>query len=162
MLSKNIRHFYLYYACFMLLAFSPVHSKAQTISGQLKQADCHFEIYYGDQKLNVIKQMITKRAVHYQITDVAYAHETYFLEWIYENDIEIKDDYDNQAYFFTTTDQKIHSIYIGNYDGVSHEYQRIKNQPPKNNDSERHYYGISLEEVPVFVLDDTYKIVITK
>ncbi|MDZ7721330.1 MAG: hypothetical protein U5R06_00530 [candidate division KSB1 bacterium] len=155
MLNRGIL---LFCACVLFIGAG----RTQSISEQLKQADCQFEIYYEDQKLDVIKQMITKRAVHYQDTEGGYAYETYFLEWVYENGHEIKDDSQTQAHFYTSQNQKIHSIRIGWSDYLSHEYLRKKNQSPKNNNFKRYYYSISLEKVPVFVLDDTFKIVISK
>ncbi|MDZ7725417.1 MAG: hypothetical protein U5R06_22000 [candidate division KSB1 bacterium] len=152
MLNRSIFVFCLFCACVLFTGIG----RTQSISEQLKQADCQFEIYYGDQKLDVIKQMITKRAVHFLYREGGYGHEAYFLEWAYKNDIEI-DSQPNWVHFYNSSNQKIHS----KLDLIRFENQSLKNKHFDKNTS-IHYYGFSLEKVPMFVLDDTFKIVIIK
>ncbi|MDZ7721333.1 MAG: hypothetical protein U5R06_00550 [candidate division KSB1 bacterium] len=132
--------------------------RTQSISEQLKQADCQFEIYYGDQKLDVIKQMITKRGIIKGHAEGDYAYNSYFLEFLYQSDLIIKKKEKGKAWMLLKVK------FISEADVILKETV-LDDEEMKDSiiEGERQkYFSISLIDVPVFILDNTYKINIIK
>ncbi len=152
MLSRLIRVYFLFFSCLVLFIVLNSSLHAQSISAQIKQADCDFEIYYKDQKLDIIKQLITKRCALINHSEGDYTYNSYFLEFQYNSESKIKE---RGAVLVIQFFSKSGELLIKTVLRDEEWKENIGNGLIKN-------FSLSLIDVPVFVLDDTFKIVITK
>lgn len=155
----SYQHFYKTSALFLFLFF-PSILFSQTITDQLKVADCDYEIVYETKKLNVIKQIIIKRGSYQSNYNwdsesgygYGFGYESYHLEFVYLNNEDIKNTGNITIEFFDTDGEMLASY---NYS----TFLNKKSQFPKFTKLKK-YYSINLCNVPLLILDDTKRIVI--
>ncbi len=129
-----------------------------SISEQLKTADCNFEFVYNYTKLNVVKQMITLRAVEKSVHDHGHdsgmGYSAYHIEFVYTNGLI---DFWNvkKVEFYSKTGDLLHSVSIV-------DRTRRMSETTENAKLKRKYFAFSLENIPLLMLDDVSTIKIIK
>lgn len=141
---------------FVLVLIFSVKLCAQTITEKLGIVKTDFDFFYEDKKLTIFKQGIIKRAqYHYRFENGQMGLEAYHLEFVYEleydKNFEIENHKDYIAEFYSEEDELLTIIEYGLWKKAS------DNDESKTG---KKYYAINLIDLPLFILDDTRKIII--
>lgn len=137
--------------------------EAQSIADNIKESNCDFEIVYKTDetefKLNVVKQMITKRGVFFKDERGAGGYQEYFLEFVYDNNINLEDFPLMIAKFYSKEGNHIATIDI-NVTSYFGYHSHAKRSIFLNKAGSKSYYAFCLESIPLIMLDDVKKIVL--
>ncbi|MDF7801776.1 hypothetical protein P4C99_20020 [Pontiellaceae bacterium B1224] len=139
---------------FTTLALS-VHAQVQSISGQLKAADCHFLIKNDGKDVQTLDQKITLRAVSEKDTVVINSREqvygsgyrSYHLEFAYTKDHPDRPIQANSIEFLNDKDELIHRISLLKNDRTMAESEQTRTLRVR-------YMAVSLQGIPLTLLDD--------
>ena len=145
-------------AAAVALAVPPAQS--ETLSDSLKVADCEFIIRYKSRKLDVLRQMITLRAVSETKTEQgnskgAAGYRAYHLEFCYEGDY-IRSRVFLRVDFKNAKGQRLHTIWML----PDERHMNESGDRPLSLERKSRYFAISLENVPLLLLDDVAEIAI--
>ena len=139
----------------LLLIFSVANlAYTESVSDQLKVADCNFTILNEGKPVQVLKQMITLRAVsdigaiktaQNQADAYGTGYRAYYIEFLYAGDHL---DYARiKRIEFYIDKKRIHVIDMQNTSRRISESERRTKQASR-------YFAINLENIPLLMLDD--------
>jgi hypothetical protein len=129
---------------------------AESISEQLKVADCNFQIKYEKKDVQVLDQKITLRAVADRKESAtsdsvkvvtAAGYRAYHLEIAYIGRHIAEPHALRKAEFYNNKDKMIHVADLG-------ESSRTMVESDRNQNLDVRYLSINLENIPLVLLDD--------
>jgi hypothetical protein len=144
-------------ACLVLFLILSAAGSAlgQSIANQLTVAKCSFQFYAGPTELEVLDQMVTTRSVQNSNPELKTFGRAYFIEVEYKGDeMEM-----NNALieFLDENKRPLHAFRVED----ASQYMKVNTLGHRPNPRVR-YIAISLEGIPLRLLDDVISIRISK
>lgn len=137
-----------------MITLSALSTLGQSVADQLAIAQCSFRLFDGPTELKVLDQMITRRAVEKSTGDLKTFGTAYHIEFTYKgDDLNLRG---ATVEFLDKDKRPVHELVLG--ESRSMNITTLGSRPlPKT-----HYIAISLEGIPLRLLDEVISIRIKK